>query len=357
MTLRPAYFWLVWIGIALVALYFLSDVLLPFVAGMGMAYILHPPMQALEKRGVPRWAGAAIVMSTCFAIGLLTLIIVLPLILEQFAALAQAVPEIIAGIKDRMMNAAVALRDRLPAEDVDRAQQFVVDAFGRLGTWMADLAGKLVTGGLAIFNVLSLFLIMPVVAFYLLRDWDMILATVDSYLPRSHVEVIRDQALQVDRTLAGFIRGQALVCLILAVLYAAGLSAVGLEYGLAIGVIAGSVSFIPYVGWFLGFALSAGVALFQFPDWFSVALVIAVFLAGQVLEGYVLIPTLIGDRVGLHPVWMIFALIAGGALFGFVGLLIAVPAAAVIGVLVRFGLRIYRESHYYDPEIGPPVDG
>ena len=225
---------------------------------------------------------------------------------------------------------------------------------GAVASWAAGLAGGLLGGGLAIFNAVSLVFITPVVGFYLLRDWHHILATIDMNIPQTHATDVHALAIRIDRRLAGFIRGQAVVCIVLGAFYAIGLTLVGLDFGLAIGIFSGLVSFIPFVGSISGLVLSVSVALFQFPDWTSVVIVAAVFLSGQALEGNLLTPWLVGDRVGLHPVWIIFALLAGGAVFGFVGLLLAVPLAAVLGVLVRFALERYRAGPLYSEHSDAP---
>jgi len=200
--------------------------------------------------------------------------------------------------------------------------------------------------------VLSLLFITPVVAFFLLRDWDRILARIDSWLPRRHAPVIRAQAAKVDETLSGFVRGQGTVCLLLGVFYAIALALVGLDFGLVIGVLIGLISFVPYAGAMIGAVLSIGLAAVQFGDWTHVLIIAGIFVFGQAVEGNVLTPKLVGDRVNLHPVWVIFALLAFGSLFGFVGVLLAVPIAAILGVLVRFALERYLASPLYDPKDG-----
>ena len=201
---------------------------------------------------------------------------------------------------------------------------------------------------------MSLFIVTPFVAFYLLRDWDKMIARIDALLPRDHADEIRDLARQIDHKVAAFVRGQMLSGLILGVFYAAGLLLVGLNYGLLIGIASGIISFIPYAGFAVGFVISILVALVQFwPDWIWIAAVVAVFWAGQLLEGYVLQPRLLGSMVGLHPVWLLFGLFAFGLLFGFVGLLIAIPAAAALGVLLHHGIELYRASGVFRGD-GPP---
>jgi len=249
------------------------------------------------------------------------------------------------------------LRVKLSPEDVERLRASLGGYAGDVVPWIARLLGGLWSGGLALVNLLSLVFITPVVTFYLLRDWDRVLAQVDSWLPLEHKDEIRALAREVDRTLAGFARGQASLCLAMAAYYALLLTLAGLDFGLIVGLASGLVSFIPFVGFLAGFAAAVGIAVAQFSAWESIAIVAGIYLVGQFLEGNVLGPRLVGGRVGLHPVWMIFALFAGGALFGFVGVLIAVPVAAALGVLSRFGLRRYLASPLYTSTPARDDDG
>ena len=216
---------------------------------------------------------------------------------------------------------------------------------------------------MALLDIAALFVVTPVVAFYLLLDWDNMVAKVDNWVPRDHVGTVRHLAKQIDATIAGFVRGQGSVCIILGLIYAVGLSIVGLNFGLLIGLFAGLISFIPYVGSLVGLVLALIVAIVQFwPDFVMIGAVVAVFAVGQFFEGNILQPRLVGKSVGLHPVWLMFALFAFGALFGFVGMLIAVPAAASVGVLVRFAISRYLDSDLYHgtqrpvPQTGGPAD-
>jgi predicted PurR-regulated permease PerM len=249
----------------------------------------------------------------------------------------------------------VHLQERLGAEYVDGKLRDLVS--GQAGAMLSFLAGalsRIVGGGFALFNVLSLMVVTPVVAFYLLRDWPGMVRRVNGWLPRRYAGVLREQALEMDRILSAWLRGQALCCVLLALYYALALQGVGLDLGLIVGLTAGMLSFIPYVGSITGGVTSIGLALAQFPTWTGVAEVVGVFIAGQLLEGYVIYPRFLGDRVELHAVWVIFALFAGGAAFGFLGVLLAVPVAAVIGVLARFWLRRYLASPLYsDPPPEP----
>lgn len=348
MTARRQFrFWMIGLGVFLAVLWLLGDVLLPFVAGMAIAYFLDPPADRLERLGMARWLATTLVLSGFALVLLMVLLLLLPLIQAQIIQLVETLPLIVAWIRESLVPLVETLLLRLSEEDLGRlrsaAGSFAGDAVG----WIAALARRVITGGVALFDVLSLLFITPIVAFYLLRDWDPMVARVRSWLPRQHAPVILAQVAEVDRTLAGFVRGQASVCLVLGLFYALALSIVGLEFGLVIGLLAGFLSFIPFVGSLVGFAGSVGIALFQYDTWLMVGVVAAIFLLGQAVEGNVLTPRLVGGRVGLHPVWVIFALLAGGSLFGFVGVLLAVPVAAVIGVVARFALAQYLASRYY----------
>jgi predicted PurR-regulated permease PerM len=224
--------------------------------------------------------------------------------------------------------------------------------------WFATFLGSIWAGGRALINVVSLIVVTPVVAFYLLYDWDRMLARIDALLPREHASTIEMLAREINAAIAGFIRGQGAVCLILGLFYAISLSLVGLNFGFLIGSVAGLISFIPFVGSIVGFVLSVGVAIVQFwPEWIWILVVAGIFAVGQFLEGNILQPRLVGSSIGVHPVWLIFALFAFGSLFGFVGVLLAVPVTAAIGVLVRFAVERYRNSGLYrGRDHSPPED-
>ncbi|HEX6131085.1 MAG TPA: AI-2E family transporter, partial [Actinomycetota bacterium] len=238
--------------------------------------------------------------------------------------------------------------ERLGVGPSGEVPALLVEAGHRLEGMVADRAAALFGQSLALVNLVGLLAVTPLVAFYLLRDWPAILAAMDGWLPRDHADVIRTQAREADRVLAGFARGAALVCTLLGVFYGVALSLVGLDFGLLIGLAAGALSFVPFLGTFVGFGASVGMAIVQFwPHWQRVAIVAAIFLGGNLLADYVVTPRLVGDRIGVHPLWVLFAVFAGGALFGFVGVLIAVPACALVGVLARFAIAQYQASGYY----------
>jgi predicted PurR-regulated permease PerM len=328
-----------------------ASILLPFVAAAGIAYFLDPPATRLTRIGVPRGLAALLMIVALLSLGLLFALLLYPLIIAQIGLLIGRVPAYVNALRELAGEVIVRLQERLGPQYVDERLRDLVGS--QAGTMLSFLAGALtrvVGGGFALFNVISLAVVTPVVAFYFLRDWPRIVVRLDGWLPRRYSGVVRAQAREIDRILSAWLRGQALCCLALALFYAVGLSIVGLDLGLIVGLSAGLLSFIPYVGTITGGVTSIGLALAQFPSWTGVFMVAGVFVLGQILEGYVIYPRFLGDRVELHAVWVIFALFAGGAVLGFLGVLLAVPIAATIGVLVRFWLRRYLDSPLYlDP--------
>lgn len=343
--------WLWWLGaLAALALFlWLFDaILLPFIAGFAIAYLLDPAVDRLEQLRLPRWAATTLALILFFLAVVSALLLLAPLIDAQLGRFIQELPRYVARAREIVQPVVEDVWERVGAGD--RAE--VTQAFGGFAEKALGVVGGVLSGlwsgGLLLFNLLSLLVITPIVAFYLLRDWDVIVAKIDHFLPRRHAPVVRELAREINAVLAGFIRGQALVCLFLGAFYAIGLTLVGLELGLVIGIFAGLVSFVPYLGSLSGLVVSILPAVTQFwPDVWHVGLVVLVFAAGQFIEGNFLSPRVIGDKTNLHPVWIMFALLAGGALLGFLGVLVAVPVAASAGVLVRFLLRRYLESPLY----------
>ncbi len=339
--------WLAVVATLVAALVLLKDILLPFVAGMAVAYFLDPATDRLERAGLSRTVATAVLtVGFCLAVVLL-LVLLVPLLVNQIENLAASLPGYIEAARASLMAWSTSLEAILSPADLERVRAALGDAGTTLLGWLLDALGSVVRSGQAVLSLVSLAVITPVVSFYLLRDWDKLLGRLDAILPREHAEAIRAQAREIDRTLSGFARGQATVCLILAAFYGLGLTLAGLQFGLFIGLAAGLISFVPFVGSIGGLISSVVLALFQFDELWRVGAVAGVFIVGQALEGNVLTPKLVGDRVGLHAVWVLFALLAGGALFGFVGVLIAVPVGAVIGVLVRFAIAKYKGSELY----------
>lgn len=333
----------------------LNDILLPFVAGAAIAYVFDPAVSRLQKMGLSRTLATTVVVLLVFLTFVGALALLVPLLQDQIVGFLRLIP----GIVDRLRETSMPLLQRfygdLSVDAFAQVKQAMSEHAGTVASWLRGVVARIWQGGMALVNLLSLLFITPVVAFYLLRDWDDIVAAIDANLPRQSAPTVREQAREIDRTVAGFLRGQAAVCATLGVFYAVSLGLIGLNSGIIVGLVAGLISFIPFVGAMVGFVVSVGIALVQFTDVGPIAMVAGVFIAGQTLEGYFLTPKLVGDRVGLSPVWIIFALLAGGALFGFTGVLLAVPVAASTGVLVRFALGRYRDSDLYEEDGQPPA--
>jgi predicted PurR-regulated permease PerM len=343
---RKVAFWIAALAIFIAFVWLLHDILLPFVAGMVLAYLLDPLASRVERLGMGRFlASFAVIGLVGFAVVFL-FILIMPILLVQLAGLIEELPKYVVRLQTAITDPNRQWLTKLVGAslgqgDLSNVTQQAAAAF------MLFLR-SLLTGGGALMTAFWLLVITPVVAFYMLYDWKRIIAAVDRCLPRAQVTTIRSLAAEIDDAIAGFIRGQTGICLIIASLYALGLSMIGLHYGLLIGVMTGMLSFIPYVGSLTGFLLATGVAIAQFwPDGLPILSVIGVCIVCQFLEDYVLAPVLVGKVIGLHPLWLMFSLFAFGYLFGFVGLLLAVPMAAAVAVLVRFALRQYLASPLY----------
>lgn len=347
---QAAWKFLFWFAAAVVFvafLYLVREILLPFVLGLAIAYAFDPLADRLERWQVPRGVASAVILIGVFAVAIMALVLLVPLLQEQLVLLSKQIPELVAWVRAQSAELIEALRGQIAAQDVAQLQDAAKGYVGNVVAWLGNVVSNLWSGGLAFVNLVSLVIVTPVVAFYLLRDWDTLVARVDGWLPRAAAPTIRAQAREIDRLISEYVRGVASVCLILAIFYGGLLTLAGLEYGLVVGIFAGFISFVPFVGAILGFVISVALALYQFSDWIHVGLVAGIFVAGQLLESNIITPRLVGDRIGLHPVWVLFALFAGGILFGFVGVLLAVPVAAAIGVLIRFALERYLQSPLY----------
>jgi predicted PurR-regulated permease PerM len=357
MTLqRQAGFWLIALLAFVGLLWLLQDILLPFIAGFVLAYFLDPVADRLERLGLPRIVATLVILSVAVAVVVVAVLIVVPVLADQALKLAQDLPDLAKALIARFEELTPQSVKDLLSQAGGSTSGSLGDMVGKATGWVATFLQSVWSGGMALVNVVSLLIVTPIVAFYLLADWDHLVAKVDSWVPRDHVEEVRAIARDINTTMAGFIRGQGTVCLLLGLFYAVGLSLAGLKFGLAIGMGAGLLSFIPYVGAIVGGVLAIGVGLVQFwPDYPSVLIIIGIFVAGQFLEGNFLSPKLVGGSIGLHPVWLMFALFAFSYLFGFVGLLLAVPLAAAMGVLVRYGLGRYIGSRLY-MGAEPPLD-
>jgi predicted PurR-regulated permease PerM len=346
-------YWGIAAAVFFALLWLLSDVVLPFVLGAAIAYLLDPIADWLQRRGLSRIASTVVITVFALLAVVFLLLLVIPTLVEQAVDLLAIIPDLVRNVQTWLTT---RFPDLLDSES--QLRQSLQDFAATLQARGAEFVETVLSSAMSLVNVLVLIVIVPVVTFYLLLDWDNMVARIDALLPRDHQPTIRHLASEIDRTLSSFVRGQGLVCLILGVYYAVALALVGLQFGLVVGFIAGALTFIPYVGALVGGVLAIGLALFQFwGDWWWIVAVWAIFQSGQFVEGNILTPNLVGSSVGLHPVTLIFALSAFGALFGFVGLLVAVPVAAIIGVLVRFGLGRYKESLLYKGVSGPDPEG
>ena len=331
-----------------ILLWFLGHVLLPFVLGGAIAYFLDPVADRLERIGLSRVAATAVITIAGVLAFVVMALLIIPTLVSQALQLFEVAPEFARTLT-------TWLTERFPTllDEGSTVRQSINSLGATIESRGAQLLETALTSAASLLNIVVLLVVVPVVSVYLLLDWDRMVARIDQLLPRDHAPVIRRLASDIDNTLAAFIRGMGTVCLILGTYYAVALMLVGLQFGLVVGFVAGLVTFIPYLGALIGGALAIGLALFQFwGDWVSIGLVGGIFVIGQVIEGNVLTPKLVGSSVGLHPVWLIFALSVFGALFGFVGMLVAVPVAAALGVITRFGVEQYQNSMLYRGRAG-----
>jgi predicted PurR-regulated permease PerM len=361
-TQRQIGFWLVVLVVAAVAVYVLRGVMMPFAAGLALGYLLDPVVSRLVRFGLGR-LGATLLILGLFLVSFSTIIILLlPLLGHQLAAFIDKLPTYVVRLQALVADEGGKLSALVGADVLSwlglsggvtptDIQKSISEFAGQGAQWLGTFMRSLWSGGAAIVSLASLLVVTPVVAFYILLDWNRMIATIDSWIPIPHRPAVRAVARDVDKALSGFVRGQSLVCLFLGLWYGFGLSLIGLNFGFLIGFSAGVLSFIPYVGSLSALVVSIVVALVQgWPSLKLFGLALLVVGSGQFLEGNVLSPKLVGASVGLHPVWLMFALFAFGSLFGFTGLIIAVPLAATVGVLARFGLRQYLASPIYRGE-------
>ena len=344
---RQIVFWASIFALTIVVMWLLGDVLLPFVAGAAIAYLCNPLTNRLERL-LPRWIAALIVITLVVLFCVLLILLIVPVIGAQLAAFIEDLPGYVRKLQALISDPSRPWLSRIVGErfaGADKSSGELMTQAAALGT---AFLGKIWSGGTAVLSLFSLLIITPVVAFYFIVDWERIITSLERLVPRSQHDTVVKLARQTDAAIAGFVRGQTVVCVLLGIFYAVALSVVGLNFGLLIGLLSGLISFIPYVGSVTGFVLATGIALAQFwPEWIWIVAVMGIFLFGQFIEGNILVPKLVGDSVGLHPLWLMFALFAFGYLFGFLGLLLAVPLAAAVGVLARFGVERYLDSPIY----------
>lgn len=340
--------WIILFAATVIILWAFRGILLPFVVGLALAYLLDPITDKLETWKFSRFWATALVMLIVSTLVIGSFFLFVPLVAQQIVGLADRLPGYIAQLQVLANQWAPQFYAYIGESRVEQLENGMSDLTGKGLSIAGNLLAQIMQSGLTFINALGLLIVTPVVAFYMLLDWDSMVASINKLLPRKHQEEIRGVLKDIDKAMAGVVRGQVSVVLILSVFYATALTLTGLSFGLAIGLISGLLSFIPYVGFLVGLVLSVGVALVQFwPDWIMVLIVFIIFMVGQFLEGNILYPKLVGSSIGVHPVWLMFSLFCFGLIFGFVGLLLAVPLVAIGGVLVRFAVQKYQESPLY----------
>lgn len=340
-----------WVAALLVfggLLWLLHPILLPFVAGAGLAYLLDPLANRLTKRGVSRLVAVFAILGGFVLVLAGLLIVIVPVVANQLSAFVEHVPSFVHRLQSLVTEAGQTWLKGIITSTPTGSEGSLAVLISKFLGYLTDFLTSLWSKGEALLSAFSLLVITPVVTFYLLWDWNRIVAAFDDLIPLRHRDTVRGLMREINRVLSGYLHGQLTVCVILGTYYAIGLTLSGLTFGVLIGVAAGFLTFIPYVGSLTALVVSFSMAMAQFfPDWTRIFVVVGVVVVGQFVEGNVLSPKLVGESVGLHPLWLIFALLAFGYLFGFVGLLLAVPVAAAAGVLTRFALHRYRASPIY----------
>ncbi len=340
-------FWITLFLLLALLTWALSGILLPFVLSFILAYILNPLVVKLTAKGCSRTVASVLVIAGLIIAILLAFLIVMPVLESQVIGFIQKIPTYAEALWNKLQPLFDAVKNYASPEQIATVKETMstqsISFFNKIGGMLLDLFSQ----GMVLFNIVTFIIITPVITFYLLNDWPIIVDKIRGLIPQKKLPFVQEQMQEIDTTLSAFIRGQAMVCLFLALFYGIGLTIIGLDLGFVVGFISGILSFIPYVGSLSGFFISLLLAFTQSAGWGVFIGILFVFGIGQFIEGYVLTPKLVGDKVGLHPAWVIFALFAGGYLFGFMGVLLAVPVTAVLGVILRTTIKAYKESPFY----------
>jgi predicted PurR-regulated permease PerM len=345
---RPIVFWIAVLAAVISAVVLLREVLLPFVAGMVLAYLLNPLANRLERLGLNRAIATLLIMGSFVLCVAVLVVLTAPVIVSELGYFIENFPLYLRRLQALATDPSRPWINKFFGEGLAYADKSVGDLTALATAWLGDFLRSVWTGGRALLSAFSLTVVTPIVACYLIYDWNRMLAVIDNWVPPAQRDTVRTLTREIDETIGGFVLGQGALCLVLALYYAATLSLMGLKHGMLIGIAAGLFSFVPYLGSLTGLAVSTFVAIAQFwPHWSFILIAPAIFFVGQSMADYVLSPYFVGRRVNLNPVWIMFALFAFAYLFGFVGLLIAVPLGAAIGVLVRFAMRQYYASQLY----------
>lgn len=352
---NSAIFWVIVLVLVIWFFYSVSSILFPFVVGLFFSYLLNPIVNRFEKKGIKRSFSAICITFVLALIIMATMVLVIPSVFNQLISLLKEIPNYIEKFRSLVIPKLEGFIGQIKlftaTEETDGAKeklsQLVNNYSGDLVYFMGNIINKIIFSGTSILNFLSLLFVTPIVTFYIIKDWPKFTKNVKNLIPKRHLNTFTSLSNEVSEILSGFLRGQTNICIILMFYYSIALVLNGVQYGLLIGLLTGLFSFIPYVGFSVGFILATVISAFQFQDMLSVFITIGIFLFAQIVESYYLTPRFVGSKVSLHPVWVIFAIFAGGILFGFTGVLIALPAAAVIGVLIRFTIKQYRNGSIY----------
>lgn len=340
-------FWVVTTIVFVLSVLLFKAVLLPFVMGIAVAYLLNPIVCKFGDIGIARGPASLMILFSFLILILAFVGGVSPILYHELSQFSKDLPEYIEKFWELMRPVTALLEDYIGGAEPGRLESILKDNAGSATKAAQIIIGQIAAGGQAMVDMISVAVFMPIVAYFMMKEWPHVTRWVHDLMPRHSKDVITDILKQIDLKLSGFIRGQISVALVLGIAYAVMLTLVGLKYGFLIGLMSGVLSVIPMVGSAVGLIVSVAVAWFQYGDITFVLLVAGIFLGGQVIEGNFLTPKLVGDSVGLHPLWVFFALLAGGSLLGILGMFLAVPMAAVIGVLLSFALQKYKQSAYY----------
>jgi predicted PurR-regulated permease PerM len=338
-------FWIMVAALTFCFILLFKSVLMPFVVGITLAYMLNPIVEKLTKRKLPRWLSAFFILAIFFVITLIAVLFAVPVLIREMIEFVQLMPSL-------FQKGEVWLATNLPMVEIPQSlddinKEALSEKAGDILNIGKDVLGNVLKGGMAIIGFISAFILIPIIAFYLMIDWPRLTAKIQDLVPEGNKKTVTGILSDIDKSLSGFIRGQLSVCFLLGLFYAIGLSVIGLQYGFFIGVASGILSIIPFVGSLFGLVASVGMAFYQFGGWEYPLIAFIIFATGQLIEGNYLTPKLVGESVGLHPIWVIFVLMAGGALLGLLGMIIAVPVAAIIAVLLRHAISQYKQSTYY----------
>jgi len=345
---------LVWIGFTVVVIlliWLFRPILLPFVIGITLAYVLNPAVNFVQRSGISRGWASLVVLLGVLALIAGVILMMTPLVVTQIGGLLARLPTYVAQLQEVVQSIDPQLNQWLGHERAVQLETSLAQFLGSGVEFIGNLTAQVAQSGLTVINTIAVLFLTPVVAFYLLLDWEAMVAGIDDLLPREHRREVRTVLDQIDRAMAGVIRGQGGIMLVLCIYYGAALTLAGLNFGLVIGLITGLLSFVPFLGFITGFVLSMGIATVQFaPDWLFVGIVFIVFVIGQFLEANILYPRFVGQSININPVWLMFALFAFFFLFGIVGLLLAVPLSAITATLIRYAVRRYKGSALYNGE-------